>query len=270
MNNLKSLIAFFGLAYALSWLIQIPLALSTQGVIAVDLPSGLHLLSAYGPMLAAFIVTAFTAGLEGVKDLLSRMTRWRVGWRWGMFAVLSPLLFFLIAVLIQRLLSGSWSAVYSFGNMVELPQLKWISSWLVFTLTFGIGEETGWRGFALPRLQSGRTALRATFILWIFWALWHAPQFFYNFPGMDLFGAVGFLLGMFAGAVLLTGLYNSTGGSILMVALWHGTYNSTVAGAEGFVPIIVTACIVFVAVSFWQNYGAESLSPNPKQTHPAD
>jgi membrane protease YdiL (CAAX protease family) len=179
------------------------------------------------------------------------------------------MLFFLLAVLIQRLLSGSWSAVYSFGNMEELPQLSWISSWLVFTLTFGIGEETGWRGFALPRLQAGRTALRATLILWIFWGLWHAPQFFYNFPGMDLFGAVSFLLGMLAGAVLLTGLYNSTGGSILMVALWHGTYNSTVAGAEGFVPILVTTCIVFVAVSFWQNYGVESFSPNPKQTHPA-
>jgi hypothetical protein len=86
---------------------------------------------------------------------------------------------------------------------------------------------------------------------------------------MDLFGAVGFLLGMFAGAVLLTGVFKSTGGSILMVALWHGTYNSTVAGAEGFVPIIVTACIVFVAFSFWQNYGVENLSPDPKQTQPA-
>ena len=268
MNNSRSLFAFFGLAYTLSWLIQIPLALSIQGIIAVDLPPGMHLLSAYGPMLAAIIVTAYTAGQVGVKDLLVRMVRWRVGWRWGMFAVLSPMLFFLLAVLIQRLLSGSWSAVYSFGNMEELPQLSWISSWLVFTLTFGIGEETGWRGFALPRLQAGRTALRATFILWIFWALWHAPQFFYNFPGMDLFGAVSFLLGMLAGAVLLTGLYNSTGGSILMVALWHGTYNSTVAGGEGFVPIIVTTCIVFAAVSFWQNYGIESLSPNPKQIYP--
>ena len=267
MNNTRSLIAFFGIAYAFSWLIQVPLALATQGIITANLPPGLHLLSAYGPMLAAFIVTAFTVCLEGVKNLLTRMVRWRVSWQWGMFAVLSPLLFFLVAVLIQRLLSGTWSAIYSFGNMVELPQLSWISSWLVFTLTFGIGEETGWRGFALPRLQSGRNAMMATFILWIFWALWHAPQLFYNFPGMDLFGAMGFLLGMFAGAVLLTGLYNSTGGSILMVALWHGTYNSTVAGAEGFVPIIVTVCIVFVAVSFWQNYGVESFSPYLKQTH---
>jgi len=268
MNNKRSIIAFFILAYALSWIIQIPLALSVQGLIGRELPPGLHLLSAYGPLLAAFIVTSFTEGWIGVRELLTRMIRWRVGWRWGLFAVLSPFVFFLIAVLIERLLSGSWSAVNSFGNMVELPQLSWIASWLVFVLTFGIGEETGWRGFALPRLQANHTAMRATLILWFFWALWHAPQFLYNFPGMDLFGGIGFLLGMFAGAVLLTGLYNSTRGSVLMVALWHGTYNSAVAGAVGFVPIIVTGLIVFMAVSFWQNYGSEDLSPLPKQTIP--
>lgn len=268
MNNSRSLITFFILAYALSWIIQIPLALSAQGLMSWELAPGLHLLSAYGPLLAAFIVTSFTEGWVGVRELLTRMIRWRVGWRWGLFALVSPLAFFLIAVLIQRMLSGSWSAVYSFGNMVELPQLSWIASWLVWTLTFGFGEETGWRGFALPRMQANRTAMRATLVLWIFWALWHAPQFFYNFPGMDLFGGIGFLLGMFAGAVLLTGLYNSTRGSILMVALWHGTYNSAVAGSVGFVPIIVTGLIVFVAVSFWQNYGSENLSPLPKQTIP--
>ena len=54
-----------------------------------------------------------------------------------------------------------------------------------------------------------------------------------------------------------------------MVALWHGTYNATVAGAEGFVPVIVTACVVFTAVSFWQNYGVENLSPLAKQTIPS-
>jgi membrane protease YdiL (CAAX protease family) len=268
MKNTRSLIAFFILAYALSWVIQIPLALSTQGIINVDLPPSLHLLSAYGPLVAAFIVTAFTAGLQGVRDLLARMIHWRVGWRWALFALLSPLALFLLAVLIERLTSGSWSAVEYFGRVVEVPQLSWFAGWLAWILTFGFGEETGWRGFALPRLQFGRSAIRATLILWIFWAFWHAPQFFYNFPGMTPFSSIGFLLGMLAGGILLTSLFNSTSGSILMVALWHGTYNAAVAGAQGFVPMIVTAGIVFIAISFWQNYGVENLSPLAKQTIP--
>ena len=204
MNNTRSLITFFILAYALSWLIQIPLALSTQGIIAVDLPPSLHLLSAYGPLLAAFIVTGFTAGLEGVKNLIARMIQWRVGWWWILFALFSPIAFFILAVLVERLIGGSWSAVEYFGRVVEVPQLSWLAGGLAWVLTFGFGEETGWRGFALPRLQFGRSAMRATLILWVFWALWHAPQFFYNFPGMTPFSSIGFLLGMLAGGILLT------------------------------------------------------------------
>jgi membrane protease YdiL (CAAX protease family) len=269
MSISKQLIVFFILACFFSWLIQIPLALSTQGVVSWKLPSSLHLLSAYGPLLAAFIVTGFSSGWYGVSELASRMVRWRVGWRWVVFAVFGPLAFFLLAVLIQRVVSSSWEAVYAFGKVEELRGLSWFAGWLVWIVTFGFGEETGWRGFALPRLQTGHSAMHATLILWVFWALWHAPQFFYNFD-MNILGALGFLVGMLAGAVLLTGLYNGTGGSVLMVALWHGTYNATVAGVDGQVPVIVTTCIAFVAVSFWQNFGAENLSPLHKQTLQVD
>lgn len=269
MSISKQLIVFFILACFFSWLIQIPLALSTQGVVSWKLPLTLHLLSAYGPLLAAFIVTGFNSGWYGVSDLASRMVRWRVGWRWVIFVIFGPLVFFLLAILIQRIASGSWEAVYAFGKVEELPGLSWFAGWLVWILTFGFGEETGWRGFVLPRLQTDYNAMRATLILWIFWALWHAPQFFYNFE-MSLLGALGFLVGMAAGAVLLTGLYNGTGGSILIVALWHGTYNATVAGAEDLVPVIVTAFIAFVAVSLWQNFGVENLSPLPKQSFNTD
>ncbi|MDZ7336120.1 MAG: CPBP family intramembrane metalloprotease [candidate division KSB1 bacterium] len=97
-----------------------------------------------------------------------------------------------------------------------------MGSSFLWLLTYGIGEETGWRGYALPRLQKNHSALSATVILWVFWALWHLSAFFYLY---DPTIVIGFLLGVLAGAIVFTWLYNSTGGSILMVTLLHGVFN---------------------------------------------
>jgi uncharacterized protein len=113
-----------------------------------------------------------------------------------------------------------------------------------------VGEELGWRGFALPRLQQGRGALAATLLLGVVWAGWHLPAFFYlpNFRAMGLAGAPGFALGVLAGAVLLTWLYNSTGGSLLAVILWHGMFNVFTASQAGQGTV---AMVMSIAVMVW-------------------
>ena len=92
-------------------------------------------------------------------------------------------------------------------------------------LFFGFGEEAGWRGFALPRLQNKMNALTASIILTLFWALWHLPLFFYR-PGyttMDFAGIAGWSFSLLTGSILLTWLYNSSRGSILICAVFHST-----------------------------------------------
>jgi len=244
------LVAYFVLAYALTWLVQLPLILSAQGLLHMRIPPGLHFLASIGPILAAFIVTGITGGAAGIRKLLGRMSRWRVGIGWVLIALFSPAALFLIAVVILWISSGVWPGFSQFGHVAGLPQLGWLAGWVFHTLTFGFGEETGWRGFALPRLQRGRSALSATLILTVFWALWHLPLFFYkeNYMDMGIGGAVGFFLGMLAGAIVLTWLYNSTNGSILMVALWHGAFNTAIAGAEGGIAAIVSTFIMVGAV----------------------
>jgi len=244
----RPLVAFFALAFLISWAIEIPLALTIRGYWRINMPFSLHYLVGYGPMLSAIIVTALTSGKTGVKSLFSRISRWRLKPIWWLVAI-SPLAVFLLAGIFQwaqlynRLYSPSILNLQGMPGFViaglksSLLNLGWVNflPWLglaalpMWLLTFGIGEETGWRGFALPRLQEKHNPLMASFILWLFWALWHLPLFFYTY---ELSILPGFLTGLLAGAIALTWLYNSTGSSILMTAMWHGAFN------------FVTACVI--------------------------
>jgi membrane protease YdiL (CAAX protease family) len=263
--NRHPLASYYVLACAISWAFQIPLALSAQGLVDWTPPPGLHFFGALGPILAAAIVTGVTQGSAGLRDLLRRMARWRVGAKWLLFATFSPAVGFLIGAAVLSALRGDWSVFSQFGYIAELPRLSWPVAWIVWTLTFGFGEETGWRGFMLPRLQRCRDARSATFILSLLWAFWHVPTFFYNYT-LDPFGLLAFVISLTAGAVVLTWLYNSTGGSILVAALWHGALNTAVAGAPGEIASFVSACVIFGAITILRRYGPATLSLSSKYT----
>ena len=242
-SNTKNLIAYFVLSYAISWAIGIPLALSAQGIIPQVFPQWAHYFVAYGPMLAAMIVTFATQGKSGLQELGKRMVMWRVPVIWWLVAV-SPLLIGFVVAVIFNLTTGSDVTVDDLGRVNFLPPLG-IGALLLWILTFGIGEETGWRGYALPHLQRNHSALTATIILAIFWALWHLPQFFYLF---NLAIAVGWGIGLFAGAIVFTWLFNSSGGSILIVAVWHGCFNFMSASDAG---SGILAAVVSMIVMVW-------------------
>jgi membrane protease YdiL (CAAX protease family) len=176
-------------------------------------------------MLAAIIVTGINTGKAGVRELLGRMVHWRVGINWHIIAWFSPAILFVFAAVIVRVAWGAWPDFSRFGQTEEFPQLPLLAYWAASILLYGWGEETGWRGFALPRMQKGRSAFFATFILSIFWALWHLPLFWFSdgYMKMGLGGALGWYFSILLGAVLFTWLYNSTQGSILIAAVFHGT-----------------------------------------------
>jgi membrane protease YdiL (CAAX protease family) len=239
-----SLLTYFFLAYAFSWIIGIPLALKAQGVIQVRIPFSLHYLIAYGPMLSALIVTGLTSSAGGLQKLLGQMTKWRVGLGWWLFAA-TPFVFYTLTAFVLWLLQGQLINTLSLGEIDFLPPIGLVAL-PVWILTFGIGEETGWRGFALPRLQKGRSALSATVILWLAWAFWHLPMFFYSYPLSIL---PGFLIGLLAGSITFTWLFNSTRGSVLITALWHGAFNFTTACVS--CKTGVSAAAVSTAVMIW-------------------
>ncbi len=155
------------------------------------------------------------------------------------------------------------------GTITYLPYLG-LAGWVFWILTAGIGEESGWRGYALPQLQHHMSALSATLIVTLFWVGWHLPRFFYYGAYMELgfsvlpLAAHGFL----AMAIVLTWLYNSTRGSILMAALFHGSYNFwvTTPAAGGFIIPTIDAFFIIWAVAVVVVFGPATLSRKEKHT----
>jgi CAAX protease family protein len=245
----RLLLSYVLIAYVISWAIEIPLALKAQGIISANIPFAIHYLAAFGPLIAGIALTWQENGFTGLKDLFQRTIKWRVETIWWTVA-LSPLLLFLIVSLLMRIIQGSWLNFGILGRFDFLPDLGMASIFL-WLATYGFGEELGWRGYLLPRLQRDQSAWSATVILWIIWATWHTPSFFYlhtaSSPGM----LIGFLIGLLTGAIFLTWLYNSSGGSILIVAIWHGLFDYVTACTEcksGLIAATVSTLVMIWAV----------------------
>lgn len=167
--------------------------------------------AAWGPALAALIVIALTQGVAGVRAFARRLQYWRVGVRWYAFALVGIPLLYLLAGLLTRAAGDS---------ALGLSERPW-SQVLLLTIFWGSGgpvEELGWRGFALPLLQQRFSGLAAAQIVGLIWGVWHLPD-----PvGLDL---IAFVLQCVANSILLTVVYNGTGGSIPLACLGHWMMN---------------------------------------------
>jgi len=241
--------SFFILAWAFSWLFMVPLALARHGVIA-PLPGWLHYLSAYGPLLAAVLVTARSEGEAGLRMWWSRLTRWRAGaGPWAL--ALSPLLLYAIAAVVERFARGAWPDVLRLGQLNFLPPIGlWsVALWL---LNSGLGEESGWRGYALPMLVRRFSPRVASLFIAGGWMIWHIPAFFYlpSYEHLGLAMAMGFLLGVLSGAFLLTWLTTSANGSALLPIVWHGLFNFTTAppSSRGLVAAMSSMVVMLLGV----------------------
>lgn len=228
----NSLIAGILLMFLLTW----PIDLANSGVIPVQVPFAIAILLGWGFIFAALIMTGLTLGKKAVVELLKRFLLWRVSWKWYLLALLYFPAVSLAAVFLNAGLSGSpvdFSEVFAyriFGPGASLPLL--VIPFLLFDAVTN-GEEMGWRGYVLPRLQARRSALVSSLVVGLIWGLWHYPKFLA--PGNTSSFPV-FLVGMLPQAVLYTWLYNNTRGSLLLVTLFHAAGNT----AGVFLPVATT------------------------------
>lgn len=226
------LLAYFVIAFAGTWLFLIPLLLAKNGLglLSLTIPDfGFYALGALGalcgPTLAALTVTAAISGKAGVGRFLRRYLQWHVGILWYMFALFGFLLVFLLSVCIP--VGGG--PFLAFVRQWPLLLTVFLPTALLVIPFSALGEEPGWSGFALPRLQQRYGPVLGTIVLGTLHSFWHLPTGFIVGGPLYPFALttfVAFVLTGIAGTFIYTWIYNHAKGSILIAILIHGAANA--------------------------------------------
>jgi uncharacterized protein len=240
--RLHPLVLYFVLACALAW-----------GCIAVGFIDQFHfwvpILGAFAPGVAAIVVTGLNSGESGVRALLGKLGRWRVGVGWYVVTLGLPFAEDALAAGVATVL-GRFSAARLPPVFPILPAM-----WVVFL--FAAGEELGWRGFALPHLRTRRSPIVASLIVGTLHALWHWPVLLLPHQYLSGVPVLPWSVFVLSDAIIFTWIITNTGGSVLMCALYHGCTNLGMILYEGIDPALApwfkcsTSVLVALGVVVW-------------------
>ncbi|WP_321112593.1 CPBP family intramembrane glutamic endopeptidase [Halorussus salinisoli] len=211
-------VAFFAGAYAYTWIISAPaLFMDPSWTAAILIYAG-----SFGPPVSAAVVTWLQG--EDVTAWARQITRWRVGWQWWVVAFGLPIA---IVGIVTAILVGIGGPV-DLDQATPSPVLVLVVFLFGLTVSGGLNEEPGWRGFAQPRLNDRYSALTASLIIGVVWAGWHLPYFFAPITPhseFTLVNQIGWFFGILLLSVILAWAYNGTG-SVLIVIILHAMANT--------------------------------------------
>ena len=186
-------------------------------------------LGALSASLAGVVLVLIEGRKGGLRELFCRALIWRIDFRWWVFALFFMAVPSVAALYLYQLLGGpvvDWSGLQ--------PLYKIVPMFIFLTIAAGVGEEFGWRGFLLPRLQARHNALVSGLIVGVTWATWHIPLFFIKgtsqyAQGLDagrLTAILAYAVFVTIQSVQFTWLFNNTKGSVLLATVFHGASNT--------------------------------------------
>ena len=261
---------FFLLAYAITWAVWVPRALGFAWAEAVGVAWS------YGPLLAATATVLLTEGTQSVRAFAKSLERWRFGLRWYAGIILGPAALAVVVAGVSTVFGVPWSEAVPviFGEPFPIFLLLFV----ILSLTDGLGEEAGWRGFALPRMLQGRNATLASLLLGVLWAGWHLPLFFTDGSALDGSAIWVVMARLPATAIIFTWVFTHTRGSAIAAIMLHASLNlfavAPASGAATLVPDIIHLIAHWlIAVTLVVVAGSERLDgwPMARQTiHNAD
>jgi membrane protease YdiL (CAAX protease family) len=241
MPQAHAISRFFTLTFAFTFCLQVPGVLARKGWMPGDpaLYLPFAMLGIFGPLVAASYLTWQERGRAGLSELFGSLVNFRVSLRWvALGFVLPPVLLSGVLWLLNAAgRQGAWHYIPA------VPQL-------IAGVVIAIAEETGWRGYVLPRLSAKYGAVFGSGILGVLWTLWHIPMFAAAGVPVSLY-PVMFLL-LVGGSLFFTFLYRKTQGSLFVAVLAHlATHlnNSHAALPADALPAIVHA-VVYAALGF--------------------
>lgn len=211
-----------------SWALWIPTIASQRGWIAATIP--VMPWGSFGPALAAIVLSCLTNG--GMRELGAGLAKWRVGPIWYGVAIGAPPVAQAIAIAAGAVASGAIPKLQHLDKLhLALPLFL-----LVLVVGGPLGEEVGWRGYALPRLLARLGATGASLVLAAAWVLWHLPLFWLEGAAQEGGSIARFALLVACSAILFTWLYVRTGGSVLLAILFHTGINFATWGSTLILP----------------------------------
>ncbi len=228
-----AIFAFFVLAFAWSWSIGF-VAMHVQARFPI-LSTPLMMLSGFGPSLAGIAIVATLSTREKFRGWLARCLNWRIGWRWFAFAFALPPAVMLLALAIHSALGGAMP-VFTAADHIPLAIANF---GLVLLIGGPLGEEFGWRGYAMPALADKLGWRAASLVVGIIWGLWHLPLFFMASTAQSHMPIPLFMLNILAGSVVFGWLSERTARSVLPALTLHTSLNAW-AGILIIVPTATT------------------------------
>jgi uncharacterized protein len=264
--------SFLVMVFAVNCAVALSPLLTRRDILPFELAPYDSLGHIFGVALPAFIVVAAMHGRAGVRDLAHRSLRWRVGVQWYLIALLGvPVASVLCASVLFGLapleaLVEKWELLLT----VVLPQL------LLLIVFFNLAEEVGWTGFLQARLQERHGPLKASLIVTLPFALYHLPAWMVEFElglaqlhlALALTGVLG--ISQLFGRVIIMWLYNNTGYSVLLVGMFHSSFNVTTSTFDSFIPretsFLIAAGVVAVAAVLLVVFTRGRLSYRPERT----
>ena len=257
MNKLTSwikghqIIAFVILTFAITWGIGAFAILFPAQVRAIfgELTgfNPLFILAVAAPTISATVLTLIWEGWSGLGTLYARLIRWHFGIQWYALILIGiPLLGWLIT----RVAGADPKYDLSTPTLI-------FSALLNLLITGPLGEELGWRGYALPRLLKRFSPFVASLILGAIWGVWHLPSFFVSsLVQAELFLPI-FLFGALCTSILVTWIFQHTGGSVLVTVLLHYMVNFSLSilGAPFPALTLVILVLAILAVVLDKRFG---------------
>jgi uncharacterized protein len=209
---------FFALSFAIAWAFWVPMSLGAQNVIEFPrLPFVTGWLAGLSPAVAALWLVARTQGGAGLRSYLRDRLRPGVPLKTYAVALLQPVALVALALGLQKALTGAET---------KLPRLDWgmLAASLGIMLFLSLGEELGWRAYALPSLIQRFGFVGSSLLLGIVWGAWHLPKFWLYQPPPPM-AVLAFLLQITAASFLFTWLVQEARGSVLPAVIYHASFN---------------------------------------------